>query len=91
MQKSNDPFVKKWEKIREKGLLKHLINTGLSFGILLFVILTAYNYFFSDTKYDTTYDFLIQLFICIIIGGGFYALITWFLNEHLYKNKTGQK
>ena len=90
MQNSEDPFIQKWKKVREKGLLKHLISTGLSFGILLFVILTAYNYFISETTFETTYDFLIQLTICIVIGGGFYALITWFLNEYLYKKKTGK-
>jgi hypothetical protein len=91
MKNQDDPFVQKWGKIREKGLQKHLINTGLSFGVLLFVILTAYNYFFSEARFETTYDFLIQLVICVVIGGGFYALTTWFLNEHLYKKKTGKK
>lgn len=91
MQNSEDPFVQKWQKIREKGLLKHLINTGLSFGILLFVVLTVYNYFVSDTTFESTTDFMIQLVISIVIGGGFYALVTWFLNEYLYKKKTGGK
>ncbi len=88
MQNSEDSFVKKWEKVREKGLLKHLISTGLSFGILLFVVLTAWNYFVSEQSYETTYEFLIQLIITIIFGGGLYALITWYLNEYIYKKKT---
>ena len=88
MQNSEDAFVKKWKKVREKGLLKHLISTGLSFGILLFVILTAWNYFISEQSFGTTYDFVIQLLICIIFGGGIYAIFTWFLNEYLYSKKT---
>jgi hypothetical protein len=88
MQNSEDPFVKKWKKVREKGLLKHLISTGLSFGILLFVILSAFNYFREDQVFETTYDFVIQLLISIVFGGGIYALLTWFLNEYLYNKKT---
>lgn len=88
MQNSEDPFVKKWEKVREKGLLRHLISTGLSFGILLFVVLTAFNYFVGEQSFETTYDFVVQLLISIVFGGGIYAILTWYLNEYLYKKKT---
>ncbi|MGX1023691.1 hypothetical protein [Flavobacterium sp. CS20] len=88
MQNSEDPFVKKWKKVREKGLKKYLISTGLSFGILLFVVLTAWNYFVSEQAYETTSIFLVQLVITIVFGGGLYALITWHLNEYIYKKKT---
>ncbi|TKS57302.1 hypothetical protein [Mesohalobacter halotolerans] len=91
MQNTEDPFVKKWKKVREKGLLRHLITTGLSFGILLFVVLTAWNYFVTDQTFTTTYDFIVQLLICIVFGGGIYALITWFLNEYIYNKKTKGK
>jgi hypothetical protein len=91
MENSEDPFVQKWKKTRDKGLLRHLISSGLSFGILLFVVLTAFNYFASDVIFKSTYDFLVQLLISIIIGGGFYALMTWFLNELMYKRKTENK
>ena len=90
MQNSEDPFVKKWKKVREKGLLKHLISTGLSFGILLFVVLTAWNYFVAEQTFETSYEFIIQLLISIVFGGGIYAILTWFLNEFLYKKKTNQ-
>jgi O-antigen/teichoic acid export membrane protein len=89
MKNQDDPFVQKWKKTREKGLLKHMLSTGLSFGILLFAILSAYDYFIADRSYENSYDFLIQLVICVVIGGGFYALMTWFLNELMYKRKTG--
>jgi O-antigen/teichoic acid export membrane protein len=88
MKNQDDPFVQKWKKTREKGLLKHMLSTGLSFGILLFVILSVYDYFIADKSYASTYDFVIQLVICVVIGGGFYALMTWFLNELMYKRKT---
>ncbi len=88
MKNSEDPFVKKWKKVREKGLFKHLITTGLSFGVILFVVLTAWNYFVTEQNFETTYDFIIQLLISIVFGGGLYAILTWFLNEYLYKKKT---
>jgi len=88
MQNSEDPFVKKWKKVREKGLLRHLMTTGLSFGVLLFVVLSTWNYFVSDISFVSTYDFIIQLLISIIFGGGIYAFFTWFLNEFMYKKKT---
>lgn len=88
MQNSEDPFVKKWEKVREKGLLRHLVTTGLSFGILLFVVLTAWNYFVSEQSFSSTYEFVVQLLISVVFGGGIYALITWFINEYIYKKKT---
>lgn len=91
MQNPEDPFVKKWKKVREKGLLKHLISTGLSFGILLFVVLTVWNYFTTDETFTTTYAFIVQLLISIIFGGGIYALLTWFLNEYIYNKKTKDK
>lgn len=88
MKNQDDPFVQKWKKVREKGLLKHMLSTGLSFGVLLFAVLSAYNYFIADRAYSSTYDFVIQLIICVVIGGGFYAMMTWFLNELVYKKKT---
>jgi len=88
MQNKKDPFVEKWGKTREKGFTKHFFSTSLSFGLLLFVVLTAYDYFFIDRTFETTYDFLIQLLICIVIGGGIYAIFIWFMNEMMYKKKT---
>lgn len=87
MQNSEDPFVKKWKKKHDKGLLKYLMTTGLSFGILLFVVLTAWNYFAGDQTFETTYAFVVQLLISIVFGGGLYAILTWFLNEYLYQKK----
>jgi hypothetical protein len=43
-----------------------------------------------DQSFGTTYDFIIQLVISIVFGGGIYAMMTWFLNEYLYKKKTGK-
>lgn len=88
MHNSQDPFIDKWKKIREKGFLKHLMSTGLRFGILLFVVLTAWNYFNGKQSFATTYAFITQLLISIIFGGGVYSIFTWFLNEYLYKKKT---
>ena len=87
MKNKKDPFVEKWGKTREKGFTKHFISTGLSFGILLFGVLTAYDYFFTKRRYDNTTDFLVQLLICIVFGGGIYAMFIWFLNEMMYKRK----
>jgi len=91
MENNKDPFVEKWKKTREKGFTKHFYSTGLSFGILLFVVLTAYDYFFVDKKFESTYDFIIQLVICIVFGGGIYAIFIWFLNEMMYKKKSQNK
>jgi uncharacterized protein YqhQ len=90
MEDNKNKFVEKWGKSREKGLLGHLIQTSLSFGILLFVVITTWNYFMYDQSFGTTYDFIIQLVISIVFGGGIYAMMTWFLNEYLYKKKTGK-
>ena len=87
MAKQKDPFVAKWGKTREKGFTRHFISKGLSFGILLFVVLSAYDYFFTDQKYENPMDFMIQLLICIVFGGGIYAIFIWFLNEMMYKRK----
>lgn len=91
MENKKDPFVEKWGKTREKGFTRHFLSTALSFGILLFVVLTAYDYFFTEHKFENTYDFLIQLLICIVFGGGIYAIFIWFLNEMMYKKKTQKK
>jgi uncharacterized membrane protein YvlD (DUF360 family) len=90
MENKDNSFVQKWKKVREKGLLRHMISTGLSFGILVFVILSIYTWIVTDQAYKSTYDFLIQLIISVVIGGGIYALVIWFLNEYMYKKKTGE-
>ena len=91
MKKTKDPFVEKWDKTRDKGFTRYFISVGLIFGSLLFGLISIYDYMFTERRYENSTDALIQLLICILVGGGIYALFMWFLKEMMYKKKIKPK
>lgn len=86
MKESDKKFVENWEKIRAQGKAKYIVKHGFGFGILIFAVNLVINYWDKWGQLSNT-DFFVQLFISIIIGGGIYGTISWFLNDYIYRKK----
>lgn len=86
MKKSDEKFIKNWEKTKELGFKKYEFTHGLGFGILTTIINLLWLQFGEEKNLDTD-NFLISAAIMIIVGGASYAGVTWLLNDYIYQKK----
>jgi hypothetical protein len=80
---NDESFIKSWEKIREKGMLRYTIKTTIIVTAILVIIAT-----FLLLKEFSLYDYKQQLlFIVSRMGilGLFLSLIIWCANSFRYR------
>ncbi|MGE5893943.1 MAG: hypothetical protein ACM34I_07795 [bacterium] len=73
----------KWKKIREKGMIRFILLTGiLSYGLPMFVVLNIIN---PPKEPLSITDILAVFLICAVAGGGVFGYIMWLVQERRYR------
>lgn len=90
MKKSDERFIKNWEKTRALGFKKYVLTHGLGFGILITIVNLLWLQFGGNQELSTE-DFFTTAILMIVVGGLTYAGLTWLMNEYMYKRKVNQK
>ena len=80
--------VADWEKVREKGLLRFILRYGMMlFSGVLFVLLagTVLLFTWNGPRATRLMPELIFIALACLVGGLLNSLITWWMEEKLYK------
>ena len=80
--------VTDWEKVREKGLGRFILRYGLMlFSGVLFILLagTVLLFAFNQSHAASMMPELIFIALACLLGGLVNSLITWWMEEKLYK------
>ena len=81
--------LKQYEEMLAFPKKKFFLVYGLYFGIMMFIVTTASDYFFRKNSFHWDYYLLISLLIWIIIGGSLYSLLLrWFVKRAYKKLKS---
>lgn len=70
-----------WTKVREKGRMRYVLTTGLSWGAMMFVVMT---FFVHKIKTDNPVAIALSAVIWAL-GGLFFGFAMWFTLERRYK------
>ncbi|MGM0635697.1 MAG: hypothetical protein ACQESK_06495 [Bacteroidota bacterium] len=84
---ASENFIKRWKEKRKGGFWKYARIEGLKFGIIFFIFQEILMTFTSDESVEIDMNYFIIALLFIAVSGFLYALITWFINEYIYKLK----
>lgn len=89
---SEQKFVEKWEKTREKGRLHHHLLFGTLWGVFMFVFVTLFD--LAEMSFWDAYfskRALLKILTWWIGGVALYAPIMWYDSNLRYRKLTGKK
>ncbi|MFC7061974.1 hypothetical protein [Halobacillus seohaensis] len=79
----------RWERTREMGKLKYIGFYGIiAYGTVFFIFSLLMDVFFGD---GITGSIIMEKIYIAVIGGIFFGLITWSMNERRYRKFTEAK
>lgn len=77
--------IEKWREIRGKGMLRYVLVGGvLSYGLAMFVVMT-----FVVNRDKLSTSFIGISAIAWSIGGAFFGLAMWFVQERQFRKAGG--
>jgi hypothetical protein len=80
-----------WEKIRQKGLLRFMLWYSLTFSGIIFFVMGTLTFFTWVQAAASLASLLFQLIfvgIICLLGGLITCLLTWWMEEHIYRRIT---
>lgn len=85
---SDEEFIKEWEEIREGGMLQFMLTHGLAFGLLMLVVMSAFEVYETSFKEVFLSWSILKLVLVNFIFGIFgYGPCMWILRNRIYRKK----
>ncbi|MFG6149893.1 hypothetical protein [Halobacillus sp. B23F22_1] len=73
----------RWKKTREMGKMKYIGYYGIvAYGTIFLLFSLMMDTFFGD---GITSSIIVEKIIIAVIGGVFFGVITWWINERRYQ------
>lgn len=81
----DESFIKSWEKIREKGMLRYTIKTTtIISSTAIMAIMAIMGIFLLLNKFSMYADELLFVVLSCVIGGLVISLLVWCTNSYRY-------